>query len=75
MKFLNYFQLVLCIVIFVSVIALIIKNISIDNIGPMGILFATALFILTGMLVLYAWGEIRNYDKNERTLGGRNERR
>ena len=54
MKILSYFQLVLCIVMFVSVIALIIKNIAIDNIGPMGILFATALFILTGMLVLYA---------------------
>ena len=71
MKFLNYLQLALSVFMFVGVIALIIKNIVIGNMGPLGIPLAASFFILTGMFVLYALGDIKDSKDNEKTLGGK----
>lgn len=68
MKLMNYFQLALSILIFLGVIALIIRNIVIGNMKPLGIPFAASFLVLTGLLVLYAWAEVRNYENKEKKL-------
>lgn len=68
MKFLNYFQLILSILIFVYMVALIVKNIIVGAIGLLGIPIVALFFVLSFMLVLFAWAEVREYDDNEKTL-------
>ena len=68
MKLLNYFQLGLSILIFLGVISLIIRNIAIGNMKPLGIPFAASFFVLTGFFVLHAWAEVRDYDEKEKTF-------
>lgn len=68
MKFLNYFQLILSILIFVCMVALIVKNIIVGAIGLLGISIVALFFVLSLMLVLFAWAEVREYDDNEKTL-------
>ena len=68
MKFLNYFQLILSILIFVCMVALIVKNIIVGAIGLLGIPIAALFFVLSFMLVLFAWAEVREYNDNEKTL-------
>lgn len=68
MKIINYFQLVLSVLMLVCVVALIVKNIIIGAIGLLGIPIAASFFILSLMFVLFAWAEVREYDDNEKTL-------
>ena len=68
MKFLNYFQLILSILIFVYMVALIVKNIIVGAIGLLGIPIVALFFVLSFMLVLFAWAEVREYNDNEKTL-------
>lgn len=68
MKFLNYFQLILSILIFVCMVALIVKNIIVGAIGLLGIPIVALFFVLSLMLVLFAWAEVREYNDNEKTL-------
>lgn len=68
MKFLNYFQLILSILIFVYMVALIVKNIIVGAIGMLGIPIVALFFVLSFMFILFAWAEVREYDDNEKTL-------
>lgn len=68
MKFLNYFQLILSILIFVCMVALIVKNIIVGAIGLLGVPIVALFFVLSFMLVLFAWAEVREYNDNEKTL-------
>lgn len=68
MKVLNYFQLILSILIFVCMVALIVKNIIVGAIGLLGIPIVALFFVLSFMLVLFAWAEVREYNDNEKTL-------
>lgn len=68
MKIMNYLQLVLCVLVFLAVAALSIKNIMAGNIGLLGIAFIVSLLILTGLMVLFAWGEIKNYNDNNNRI-------
>lgn len=68
MKFLNYFQLILSILIFVCMVALIVKNIIVVAIGMLGIPIVALFFVLSFMFILFAWAEVREYDDNEKTL-------
>lgn len=68
MKVLNYFQLILSILIFVCMVALIVKNIIVGAIGLLGIPIVALFFVLSLMLVLFAWAEVREYNDNEKTL-------
>ena len=68
MKFLCYFQLVLSLLMFVGVITLIIKEIVTGNMGLLGIPFAASIFVITGLLVLYALVEVKTYDDKDKTL-------
>lgn len=68
MKFLNYFQLILSILIFVCMVALIVKNIIVGAIGLLGIPIVALFFVLIFMHVLFAWAEVREYNDNEKTL-------
>ena len=67
MNFLNYFKLTLSILIFVGMVALIVKNIIVGAIG-LGIPIVASFFVLSFMLVLFAWAEVREYNDNEKTL-------
>lgn len=68
MKIMNYLQLVLCVLVFLAVAALSVKNIMAGNIGLLGIAFIVSLLILTGLMVLFAWGEIKNYNDNNNRI-------
>lgn len=68
MKVLNYFQLILSILIFVCMVALIVKNIIVGAIGLLGIPIVALFFVLSFMFMLFAWAEVREYDDNEKTL-------
>lgn len=68
MKFLNYFQLALSILIFVCSTILIAKNVAMGALGLWGIPFCLSFFVFTLLLVLFAWGEVKSYDDNEKTL-------
>lgn len=68
MKLLNYFQLILSILIFVCMVALIVKNIIVAAIGMLGIQIVALFFVLSFMFILFAWAEVREYDDNEKTL-------
>lgn len=68
MKFMNYLQLVMSILMFAGVAALSIKNIMVGNIGLLGIAFIISFLVLTGLMVLFAWGEIKNTNDKEKTM-------
>lgn len=68
MKVLNYFQLILSILIFVCMVALIVKNIIVGAIGMLGIPIVALFFVLSFMFILFAWAEVREYDNNDKTL-------
>lgn len=68
MKFMNYLQLVMSILMFAGVAALSIKNIMTGNIGLLGIAFIISFLVLTGLMVLFAWGEIKNTNDKEKTM-------
>lgn len=68
MKVLNYFQLILSILIFVCMVALIVKNIIVGAIGLLGIPIVALFFVLSFMFMLFAWAEVREYNDNEKTL-------
>lgn len=68
MKFMYRFQFALCLIAFLCVVALVIKNIATGAIGILGIPIVALFFVLSFMLVLFAWAEVREYDDNEKTL-------
>lgn len=68
MKIMNYLQLVLCVLVFLAVAALSIKNIMAGNIGLLGLAFVISFLVLTGLMILFAWGEIKNYNDNNNRI-------
>ena len=68
MKFLNYLQFVLCLMAYLCVLALVIKNIAIGAIGIKGIPLASLFLILMGLIVLFSWAEIKGFNDGEKTL-------
>lgn len=68
MKFWKRLQFVLCLMAYLCVLALVIKNIAIGAIGILGIPFAASFLLLMGLTVLFSWAEVREYNDNEKTL-------
>lgn len=68
MKFLNYMQLVMTILMNICVWVLVIKNIS--GAGILGIAVSIFFIALTTLMLLFAADEIKEFKDNEKTLGG-----
>ena len=65
MKFMNYFQLALSILIFVCSTILIVKNVAMGTLGLWGIPFCLSFFVFTLLLVLISWGEVKQFNDND----------
>ena len=68
MKFWNRLQFVLCLMAYLCVLVLVIKNIAIGTIGIKGISFAALFLFLMGSIVLFSWAEIKEFNDNENRI-------
>ena len=68
MKFMNYFQFALCLIAFIGVVALVIKNIVTGAIDIWGIPFAASFLLLMGIMVLCSWAELKQSEDNENKI-------
>lgn len=68
MKFWNRLQFVFCLMAYLCVLALVIKNIAMGAIGIKGIPFAASFLLLMGLIVLFSWAEIKEFNDNENRI-------
>lgn len=68
MKFWKSLQFVLCLMAYLCVLVLVIKNIAIGTIGIKGISFAALFLFLMGSIVLFSWAEIKEFNDNENRI-------
>ena len=68
MRFIYRFQFALCLIAFIGVLALVIKNTLTGAIGILGILFAALFLLLMGLIVLSSWGELKQIKDNENKI-------
>lgn len=68
MKFWKRLQFVLCLMAYLCVLVLVIKNIAIGTIGIKGISFAALFLFLMGSIVLFSWAEIKEFNDNENRI-------
>lgn len=68
MKFWNSLQFVLCLIAYICVLVLVIKNIAIGTIGIAGFPFAASFLLLMGLIVLFSWAEIKEFNDNENRI-------
>lgn len=66
MKFLSRFNFALCLIAFIGVVALAIRNIAIGAIGIKGALVAAIFVILMGLIVVFSWRDIKDFDDKEK---------
>ena len=68
MKFWKRLQFVLCLMAYLCVLVLVIKNIAIGTIGINGISFAVTFLSLLGLIVLLSGVEIKEFNDNENRI-------